>query len=176
MIRQALKNFYLKPPRPPFARLVHEAQTRCLEQGLPHPNWRTIKQRLLEIDLRTRANRRGDAALLKAAEATPGRYKATRPLEVVQTDHTKVDVMVVDEETREPRGRPWLMLAMDVFTRMVMGFYLAMDAPSCLSISLCLLHAAYDKTTCSLWSAKHSMPVCGRRFAEAFLPSHKPPR
>jgi len=35
---------------------------------------------------------------------------------------------------------------MDVFTRMVIGFYLGMDAPSRLSISLCLLHAVYDKT------------------------------
>ncbi len=146
LIRQALKDFYLKPTRPPFARLVHEVQTRCLEQGLSPPNWRTIKQRLLEIDLRTRAKRRGDAAVLKATQATPGSYKASRPLEVVQIDHTKVDVIVVDDETGEPRGRPWLTLAMDVFTRMVTGFYLAMDAPSRLSISLCLLHAVYDKT------------------------------
>ena len=146
VIRQALKDVYLKPTRPPFARLVHEVETRCLERNLSPPNWRTIKQRVLEIDLRTRAKRRGDAAVLKTTEATPGSYKAARPLDVVQIDHTKVDVIVVDEETGEPRGRPWLTLAMDVFTRMVTGFYLSMDAPSRLSISLCLLHATYDKS------------------------------
>ena len=145
VIRRALKDFYLKPTRPSFARLVHEVQVRCLQENLQPPNWRTIKQRLLEIDLRTRAKRRGDAAVLKATEATPGSYEAARPLQVVQIDHTKVDVIVVDEETGEPRGRPWLTLAMDVFTRMVTGFYLAMDAPSRLSTSLCLLHAVYDK-------------------------------
>jgi putative transposase len=146
LIRQALNEFYLKPTKPSFARLVHEVRTRCLEQGLQPPNWRTIKQRLLEIDLRTRARRRGDAAVLKATEATPGRYTATRLLEVVQIDHTKVDVIVVDEETGEPRGRPWLTLAMDVFTRMVTGFYLVMEVPSRLSVGLCLLHAVHDKT------------------------------
>ena len=146
VIRQALKDIYLKPTRPPFARLVHEVETRCREQDLLPPNWRTIKQRVLEIDLRTRAKRRGDAAVLKTTEATPGSYRATRPLEVVQIDHTKVDVIVVDEETGKPGGRPWLTLAMDVFTRMVTGFYLSMDAPSRLSISLCLLQAVYDKT------------------------------
>ncbi len=117
VIRQALKDFYLKPTRPPFARLVHEVQTRCLKQDLSPPNWRTIKQRLIGIDLRTRARRRGEAAVLKAIEATPGSYTATRPLEVVQIDHINVDEIVVDEETRGPRGRPWLTLAMDVFTR-----------------------------------------------------------
>lgn len=146
VIRQALKDVYLKPTRPPFARLVHEVQTRCLEQDLPPPNWRTVKQRVLEVDLQTRAKRRGDAAVLKATTATPGSYTAARPLEVVQIDHTKVDVIVIDEETGKPGGRPWLTLAMDVFTRMVTGFHLSMDAPSRLSISLCLLHAVYDKT------------------------------
>ena len=63
VIRQALKDVYLKPTRPPFARLVHEVETRCRQQGLQPPNWRTIKQRVLEVDLRTRARRRGDAAV-----------------------------------------------------------------------------------------------------------------
>jgi len=162
VIRQALKDVYLKPTRPPFARLVHEVQTRCLEQDLPPPNWRTVKQRVLEVDLQTRAKRRGDAAVLKATTAMPGSYTAARPLEVVQIDHTKVDVIVIDEENGKPGGRPWLTLAMDVFTRMVTGFHLSMDAPSRLSISLCLLHAVYDKTA---WLQERSIdaawPIAG---------------
>jgi len=51
---------------------------------------------------------------------------------------------------------------MDVCTRMVTGFYLTMDAPSRLSISLCLLHAVYDNTA---WLAEReidaSWPVAG---------------
>lgn len=146
VIRQAVNEFYLKPTKPPFARLVHEVRVRCHQESLEPPNWRTIRRRMIEIDPRTRAKRRGDAAVLKATEATPGSYTASKPLEVVQIDHTKVDVIVLDDETGEPRGRPWLTLAMDVFTRMVTGFHLSMDAPSRLSISLCLLHATYDKT------------------------------
>lgn len=146
VIRQAVNEFYLKPTKPPFARLVHEVRVRCHQESLEPPNWRTIRRRMIEIDPRTRAKRRGDAAVLKATEATPGSYTASKPLEVVQIDHTKVDVIVLDDEIGEPRGRPWLTLAMDVFTRMVTGFHLSMDAPSRLSISLCLLHATYDKT------------------------------
>jgi putative transposase len=145
LIQQALNDFFLKHTKPPFARLVHEIRTRCLQEGLPPPNWRTIKQRVLDIDVRTRARRRGETDVMKRTEATPGSYAAIRPLEVVQIDHTRVDVIVVDPETGKPCGRPWLTLAMDVFTRMVTGFYLTMDPPSRLSISLCLLHATYDK-------------------------------
>jgi transposase InsO family protein len=41
---------------------------------------------------------------------------------VVQIDHTSVDVIVVDERDRLPLGRPCLTLAIDVATRVVLGF------------------------------------------------------
>ena len=43
-------------------------------------------------------------------------------------------------------ARPWLTLAIDVFTRMVVGFHLSMDKPSRVSIGLCMLNAVYDKS------------------------------
>jgi putative transposase len=96
----------------------------------------------------------------------PGEFSASRPLEIVQVDHTKADIFVVDEETRAPIGRPWLTLAMDVYSRMVTGFHLTMEAPSRLSTSLCLLHAIFDK---SAWlrerEIKDPWPVAG--LAEA---------
>jgi putative transposase len=145
-IRQTIKQFYLTPERPKFARLVEKIRLRCIEEGLVAPSWRTVKARLREIDARIGAQRRGDKRTIAATKAVPGQYRASRPLEIVQIDHTRVDVIVVDEETRKPIGRPWLTLAMDIFSRMVTGFYLTMDPPSLLSISLCLLHATYDKT------------------------------
>ena len=42
--------------------------------------------------------------------------------------------------------RPWLTLAIDVFTRMVVGFHLSMDKPSRVSLGLCMLNAVYDKS------------------------------
>ena len=99
---------------------------------------------------------------LRAVDPTPGEYTASRPLEVVQIDHTQVDVIVVDEQSREPIGRPWITLAVDVLTRMVAGFHLGLDAPSRVSIGLCLLHAVYDKTA---WTAERGIdapwPVAG---------------
>lgn len=146
MIRTTIARFYLKPTRPPFSRLVREVETNCFAAGLRAPNWRTIKDRLENIDLRQRAKRRGETKIIKATTATPGELHVSLPLEIVQIDHTKADVFVVDEETREPIGRPWLTLAMDVFSRMVTGYYLSMDAPSRLSVSLCLLHSVFDKS------------------------------
>lgn len=130
--------------------------------GLKPPHRRTIKARLEEIDLQRRAKRRGESEIVKQIKAVPGVFAASRPLQVVQVDHTKADNFVVDEETRQPIGRPWLTLAMDVCSRMVTGFYLTMDAPSRLSTSLCLLHSVFDK---SAWLREREItepwPVAG---------------
>lgn len=71
---------------------------------------------------------------------------AKAPLDIVQIDHTKVDVTVVDPVTRLPIGRPTLTLGIDVSTRMAMGFYLSLEAPSLTAVALCLAHAVIDKT------------------------------
>ncbi|MHB2267883.1 transposase [Aliihoeflea sp. PC F10.4] len=147
IVRATIKSSYLKQTRPTVSQLVRDVQTNCASVGLKPPHRRTIVTRLVDIDLQNRAKRRGEQKIVKATTAVPGSFSAARPLEVVQIDHTKADVFVVDEETRQPIGRPWLTLAMDVCTRMVTGFYLTMEAPSRLSTSLCLLHSVFDKST-----------------------------
>lgn len=162
LIHEIIEAEYLKPTRPPFRRVLEHIALACRQQGWPAPTWRTVKSRLLLIDQRTRAVRRGDAGAVRAMAATPGEYTASRPLQIVQIDHTQVDVIVVDEHSRKDIGRPWITLAVDVLTRMVTGFHLSLDPPSRVSISLCLLHAVYDKTA---WMAERDIeapwPVAG---------------
>jgi putative transposase len=49
-----------------------------------------------------------------------------RPMDVLQIDHTPVDVIVVDQQKRLPIGRPLLTLAIGVKTRMIAGFHVFM--------------------------------------------------
>lgn len=146
IIRTTISRYYLTRNRPSFSQLVRDVQTNCICAGLRPPHRRTIKARLEDIDLQKRAKRRGETKVAKNTRAVPGALAASRPLQIVQVDHTKADIFVVDEVTRLPIGRPWLTLAMDVCSRMVTGFYLTMDAPSRLSTSLCLLHSVFDKS------------------------------
>ncbi|WKL23662.1 DDE-type integrase/transposase/recombinase (plasmid) [Agrobacterium tumefaciens] len=162
IVRNTISRYYLTRNRPSVSQLVRDVQTSCLSAGLRPPHRRTIQARLEDIDLQKRAKRRGESDVVKDTTAVPGVFAASRPLQIVQVDHTKADVFVVDEETRLPIGRPWLTLAMDVCSRMVTGFYLTMDAPSRLSTSLCLLHSVFDK---SAWLREREIgepwPVAG---------------
>jgi putative transposase len=63
----------------------------------------------------------------------------------VQVDHTVVDVIVVDERHRLPVGRPYVTVAIDVFSRCIVGMVVTLEAPSALSVGLCLAHAVIDK-------------------------------
>jgi putative transposase len=79
---------------------------------------------------------------------------ATYPLSYVQIDHTPVDVILVDEITRRPVGRPWLTLVMDVFSRAVLGYHLSFDPPGDQSVGLALAHAILSKDE---WLAAHKV-------------------
>src|ERR1700735_5384387 len=83
-----------------------------------------------------------------------GSLEAHWPLSLVQIDHTLVDVIVVDSETRIPIQRPWLTLAIDVCTRCVAGFHLTLEPPSATSVALCLSHAALGKES---WLAERGI-------------------
>jgi putative transposase len=61
LIRDAIDSFYLQPTRPKFSQLVREISKRCQKERLPAPNWRTIKARVQDIDLQTRARRRSES-------------------------------------------------------------------------------------------------------------------
>lgn len=62
-------------------------------------------------------------------------------LEQVQIDHTVIDVIVVDERERQPTGRPYLTVAIDVYSRCIIGMVVTLEAPSAVSVGLCLAHA-----------------------------------
>lgn len=72
--------------------------------------------------------------------------KPTRPLQRVEIDHTKLDMIVVDDVLGEAIGRPWLTLAVDVHTRMPVGFHMGFDQPGFDTVMRCLRHAILPKT------------------------------
>ena len=71
--------------------------------------------------------------------------RPTRPLERVEFDHTKLDLMVIDLATGLPLGRPHITALIDVFTKNVIGIFVSFHKPGYLSVMKCLLHAIKPK-------------------------------
>ncbi len=130
-----------------------EVARRCREAQLRAPNTNTVRVRIAAIPPRERLSRRSHRkAAVDQFAPRPGVFdSAQRPLDLVQIDHTKLDIIVVDDEQRLPIGRPWLTLAIDVYSRMVTGFYISLDPPGAIATGLCIAHATLPKEA---WLAK----------------------
>jgi putative transposase len=156
-----------------MAYLIEQVGALCARKDLPLPDRPTIEARVDCIDRRTVALKRKDANDVKAPKAMSEEYASSGPLDVVQIDHTEVDVFLVNETTRKTTDkRPSPMLAIDVFTCLVVGFHLSIAQPFRISLGLCMLNAVYDK---SAWSKCQSArkTVCWRLDASALVGTYR---
>lgn len=147
IVSRLFREFYATRRKPTRTRFWREVAADCRAQGLAPPSIRRLGRWLEQKDqAKLMARREGQDKAERRHLATPGALPADHPLDIVQIDHTKVDVTVVDPVSRRPLGRPTLTIAIDVNTRMVLGFHLSLEPPSLLSVALCLTHAVMDKS------------------------------
>jgi len=164
VISDILNEYYLTDRRPDVASTVYEVRKRCRSLKLAPPAARTVQTRIDKIPERTRLRKRGDYDLASNKhDARVGSLNAEYPLQIVQIDHSPIDLILVDDVHRQPIGRPWLTVAICVHTRMVTGYYLSMQAPSALSVAMCVVHSILPKEK---WLALHGVdgewPVWGK--------------
>lgn len=68
----------------------------------------------------------------------------------------------MDERDRQPIGRPYLTVAIE-FTRCLLGMAVTLDAPSAVSVGLCLAHVACDKRPrLEVLSVEMDWPMSGK--------------
>jgi putative transposase len=146
IIADAINSFYLKPQKPSVAAVVREVRRRCRLLGIVPPALNTVKDRIIKVQpAKTLAKREGSKAAQRL-RSTPGvTPNVCAPLDAIQIDHTKIDVIVVDSATRLPIGRPYLTVAIDEFSRCIVGMCITLEAPSATSVGLCITHIATNK-------------------------------
>ncbi|MFB2705395.1 Mu transposase C-terminal domain-containing protein [Marinobacter shengliensis] len=164
IISQVIRDYYLTRQRPTVKKTVIEVSRRCDELGLTPPSHMTIRTRIAQISEKDRLRARGyREKALNRFTPVPGRFpNADYPLAVVQIDHTPTDIILVDDVYRKPIGRPWITLAVDIYSRMVAGYYLSFDPPSETSVAMCVANCMLPKDE---WLLLHNVdaqwPVWG---------------
>jgi putative transposase len=164
VLSATIDEVYLSPQKRSVSYTYNEVARRCRNAGLKAPDARTLRRRIKALsDKETLRGREGGRAVRDKYAPMQGSFPdADWPLAVVQIDHTPVDLILVDDVYRRPVGRPWLTLAIDVFSRMVAGFYVSFDPPGTVAVGLCLAHAILPKDS---WLTQHHIatpwPVWG---------------
>lgn len=148
VIDSVIKEKYLHKIKLTPQAIIEEVNLLLDERGLGKVHGNTIRNRLNEISPKATLSTRGNSELAgQLYEQRDGTYdEATAPLKVVQIDHVKLDRIIVDKKTRQPlKARAWLTLAIDIHTRMIVGYYLSLDPPSAFSAGVCLYMAMMPK-------------------------------
>lgn len=126
--------------------IIGKIEERCGEASIRPPSAATISSRIKERRPRDLLRKKaGEKSARQAFEVRGGKVQPEAPLELVQIDHALIDCIIVDSERRLPLIRPWVTIAIDVYTRVVLGFYLSLAAPSAMSVALCISHSALPK-------------------------------
>lgn len=146
VVMAAIRKGFLTRQKRSISAVHRDIVAVCRAQGLPAPSRMTVERRIAQLNPVEQVTRRqgpdaGRSRLSAAGPVPPVR----RPLEQVQIDHTVVDLIVVDERHRLPIGRPYVTVAIDVFSRCIVGLVVTLEAPSALSVGLCLAHMVTDK-------------------------------
>ncbi|MBD3886587.1 DDE-type integrase/transposase/recombinase [Phormidium tenue FACHB-886] len=125
-----------------------EARAREMGEG-EYPSrstvYRVLRKEIKAQECRSRVRSigwSGEELILRTRDG--GEIKVERSNQVWQCDHTKLDLLVVDQ-SGELIGRPWLTSVVDTHSRCIMGIYLGFDAPSAVVVCLAMRHAILPK-------------------------------
>lgn len=146
-ISRMIQEKYLNSQKISISKTIEFITAECYRQGIstPHPN--TIRRRIETLSEYHKVKfRQGKKIARDQFKAASGVFpNADYPLAYVQIDHTPLDIEIVDEEFRESIGRPYLTLAIDVFSRMIVGYYLSLESPSVTSVGMCITSGILSK-------------------------------
>jgi putative transposase len=147
IIKDRVENYYMTTQKHSVASTTEEVQRLCVNAGFPKPHWETVKRRINAIEERERFEKRHSKRAAKQIfDPNEGTVpNAGWPLALVQIDHTPLPVMIVHDVNRRSIGRPYVTFCIDVYSRMVTGMELTLEAPSAMSAGLCVAHSILPK-------------------------------
>lgn len=154
---------YLQRERPTLKSLVERIAADCRTAGKSPPAQATVRRRVELFSGRVAMLKREGSKQARYHYAPmPGHVEVSRPLERVEIDHTPLDVFArSDDPLCAYVGRPWLSIAIDVYTRCVLGIHIGFEPPSALSVALCLTHAVLPKMPATEFGVPLDWPMHG---------------
>ena len=128
--------------------LIDNANRGVAEQSdqLTTPSVSTIYRTLRQLDQETADRCRFGLDEARHRNRTGlSTRRIRRNLQRVELDHMLLDIILVDEASGLPLGRPWLTIAIDCNSRLIVGIYISFDAPSANSVLQCLAMGVMPK-------------------------------
>ncbi len=93
--------------------------------------------------------------------------------QIIQCDHTRLDIRIVDSDRNLLSERPWLTTVVDTYSSCVVGFRLWIKQPGSTEVALALRHAILPKTYPEDYELNKVWQICGPPFQYFFTDGGK---
>ncbi len=158
-----LNEYYLTDLKPSTQRAYEVVVSKCKNADIKAPSLVTVRRRANSLKEKQVLKKREGKKSIEKFEMNQGEYPdGLYPLHVLQIDHTPADVILVDDEYRQELGRPWITMAIDVYSRMVAGFYISFESPGYFATGQTIYNALIPKDDLQeKYQFKSSYPIWG---------------
>jgi putative transposase len=128
------------------AEVLRENELRPKELHIPMPSRRLVKAEIDSIPAFDRCMARyGREVATRRFRSMLSHRTTDLPLQRAEIDHTRLDLLVIDDESGLPLGRPVLTCCIDDYTRCILGINIGFEPPSHLTVARCLKNAFMPK-------------------------------
>lgn len=146
IMQKVINTYYLTSQKPSIQAVIRKINIECKNRKIKAPSKNTIRNRIHKLSEYEVLKKQGNRSTARTKfEPTPGKFTADYPMQLIEIDHTPVDIILVDDDKREPIGRPYLTVAIDIYSRMIVGYYLSLNPPSVTSVAMCVTTSVLPK-------------------------------
>ncbi len=145
------------------AELAEEDQHLPQAERRSPPSRSTVSRRITALDMNeVIAKRHGKRTAQKQQKQYDRTDYPDLPLERVEIDHTRTDLIVIDDLDDLPLGRLTLTYCLDMATRYPLGYYLGFEPPGYYAVAECLHHAiGMQESVREHYGTEHEWQACG---------------
>ena len=148
IIQKCIDELYLNGERHTIKFVYKEIKSLCNKASINPPHISTLRERIKALDpYHVIMKRHGKKAADDKYSTSESKYEqAEYPLHIVEVDHTELDIELVDEKYRMPIGRPIITVAIDVYSRMIVGIYVSLfTGPGFFNVGMCIANSILPK-------------------------------
>ncbi len=135
--------------------------------------YRILDPLIAQHKQKTKVRNPGSGAWMKVVTRDGQLLKADFSNQIIQCDHTKLDIRIVDSNGNLLSDRPWLTTVVDTFSSCVVGFHLWIKQPGSTEVALALRHAILPKNYPEDYQLNKAWEVCGPPFQYFFTDGGK---
>jgi transposase InsO family protein len=150
VLKEVIEQDYLTKLRISKAAVHRILDRKCMKHQVPDIKYVTICGIIDRIDEKVKETRRNPSKAKRIYDEVARGYAdrdALGRLDIVQIDHTKLDIPVIDDATGQVISRPWLTLGLCVHSREPWCMYLSAEGPSENVVRKAIQHGVFLKNT-----------------------------